>query len=1035
MQSAGKKSELKRIRSLLALSLLSIVLTVALGTFWMVTVVDELGSHARSRASQVLLVEEALSAASDAMANQTQEWKDMLLRMQDAELLAHHRQGFEREQAALRVALQRAEFALVNAGMRTDEVQGLRQRHRKLIEKYQAALEKLDPSVPLSYREVDRQVRGEDRAMRDALHHLRSLVAVQARMRVSSLGVGDTGGTWRYYWLGLMGIGLPLLSFVLFYLAYRALRRLGNQDARIRAIYEAIGDGVVVVDMQGRIDSLNETAQRMSGWSAQQAQGQPLTAVIPVFDVQGRSVDTPIAQVLRDGRMVPMSNGMILRSRDGKEYAIEDSAAPVRDEQGTMLGVVMVFHDVSPRYELMREVRRERELFSQTFDLAAVGMAHLSPDGSWSRVNRKLCEITGYSEAELLHLSFGDITHPDDLGRDLDKLQDLIAGRIDSYRVEKRYIRKNGSIVWVGLALSIVWKADGTVDYGISIIEDIEARKDAERAALAARQQYQALFEQMPEGVLLVNQNLRVLSCNQEALSQLGYQEDALLERHIWEIDAAEDEATVKQRAANIRLTGKDEYQTRYRTAADQLIEVNVSVRLAHLPDGDEVFQYLFRDISEQTAAALKIEHLAYHDQLTGLANRRLLNDRIEQAVSGALRRHAPIALLFLDLDHFKNVNDSLGHQFGDALLKVVAVRLQQCIRNEDTLSRIGGDEFVIMLNDLASLDDAALIARKIIQQVGLPIRIGEEEVRITPSIGISVCPQDGKDADTLLKNADAALYQAKAQGRATYRFFTAQLHEQSVERLRIERMIRLALERNEFELYYQPKVRLADGCIIGCEALIRWNHPEQGLMPPDQFIPIAEQSQLIVEIGEWVMHEACHQAARWHRHGYDFQVAFNVSARQFMRPQELLVQMHRALSDSGVSPARMEIEMTESLLLDPQGMGEVLQQLSAMGMVLALDDFGTGYSSLSYLRRFPISILKIDRSFVSDADSNPDDAEMVKTIIGMAHNLRMKLVAEGIETESQRALLATQGCETGQGYLFSRPLPAAEFEAFMDKR
>ena len=317
-----------------------------------------------------------------------------------------------------------------------------------------------------------------------------------------------------------------------------------------------------------------------------------------------------------------------------------------------------------------------------------------------------------------------------------------------------------------------------------------------------------------------------------------------------------------------------------------------------------------------------------------------------------------------------------------------------------------------------------------------MPYLVGDNDISTTPSIGISLCPQDGKDIDELLKFADAALYQAKLQGRSTYRFYTEALHLQAVARMNMERQLRRAVAQQEFELYYQPKLNLADGRLSGCEALIRWHEPSAGMIPPAQFIPVAEQSNLIHQIGDWVIHTACHQAAVWQQQGTPVRIAFNVSARQFMQPQELLNTLREALARSRVDPAWLEIEMTESLLIDSGSMGQLLNQIRELGIRLTLDDFGTGFSSLSYLRRFPIDTLKIDRSFVSDADRNPEDAEMVKTIIGMAHNLRMELVAEGIESEGQRSLLAACGCETGQGDLFSRPIPLAEFErVFLSER
>lgn len=336
------------------------------------------------------------------------------------------------------------------------------------------------------------------------------------------------------------------------------------------------------------------------------------------------------------------------------------------------------------------------------------------------------------------------------------------------------------------------------------------------------------------------------------------------------------------------------------------------------------------------------------------------------------------------------------------------------------------------MLNDLASVDDAAMVAEKVVRSVSQTITLGHEELHVTPSVGISMSPQDGHDTDELLKHADAALYQAKQSGRSTYRFYTSELHQESLERLKIERLLRKAVERNEFELYYQPQIDLQRGGIVGCEALIRWNQPALGFVQPVKFIPVAEHSKLIVEIGEWVMREACRQAKVWQDRGLNLKVSFNVSARQFMQPAELLQTLRRALQDSGVNPALMQMELTESLLLDANTMNSALQEIRGMGMQLALDDFGTGYSSLSYLRRFPIGVLKIDQSFVGAADKDETEAEMVKTIIGMGHNLKMGLVAEGIETQAQSDLLTEQGCDIGQGYHYSRPVPVAEFEKLL---
>jgi len=995
-------------------------------------VVDDIGDDVRSAQINLIALEDGFADTALDMSSQTQEWKDALLRADRPELYMHHRDAFRVAARKVSDDLNRIERQMQTMGLATNNVVSYRDQHIQLISDYEAALALIDSRQPMSFRVADDSVRGKDRQLRDDLR----AELERAETDVTTHLNDSTGMSVTRFWLiGLLVIFLPLVALWGFLQSARTQRLIAREDARERAIYHSIGDAIMVIDSDGCVDTLNPVAQKLTGWSQEDAIGRPISEVFKLYDIANNTrCESPAEVALRDKVLIPMSNGMVLRRRDGSESAVEDSAAPIIDENGTMIGVVMVFHDVSRRYALMAELRRERTFFQQTFEQAAVGIAHVSPQGRWLRVNQRLCDIVGYSEAELLGLSFQDITDPRDLSDDNEQVERMLNGEISQYSMEKRYIRKDASICWINLTVSLSRAENGTPDYFISVVEDIQARKMAEQSAESAYLQYQALFEQLPEGVLLFNHEMQVVSFNPIALQMLGYKSVELLRLHVWDIDATDDQQLVLQRAERLRATGADVFESRYRMSDGRLLDVRVSVRLALLPDGVEIFQCLFSDISNQKEAERQIEHLAYHDPLTGLPNRRLLSDRLNQAISGAMRRDAQVALLFLDLDHFKDVNDTMGHLFGDALLVNIAHRLQECIRNEDTLARVGGDEFVIVLNDVIHAADIAGVAEKIISHVGLPIQVGEESLHTNVSIGISLYPQDGRDTDTLLKYADAALYLSKQQGRMTYRFYTEELHAKAAERVQIERSLHKALARNEFELYYQPKVNLADQSIIGCEALIRWNRPGAGLTFPGQFIHVAEQSYLINQIGDWVIRTACRQASLWEQKGYKLRVAFNVSARQFMRPQELLNSLREAILESGVDPALLEMEMTESLLIDQQDMSNVLHEIRAMGVHLALDDFGTGYSSLSYLRRFPISTLKIDRSFISDADGNADDAEMVKTIIDMAHNLRMNLVAEGIETDHQSNLLCVYGCESGQGYYFGKPLPLTEFEALIEK-
>ena len=429
----------------------------------------------------------------------------------------------------------------------------------------------------------------------------------------------------------------------------------------------------------------------------------------------------------------------------------------------------------------------------------------------------------------------------------------------------------------------------------------------------------------------------------------------------------------------------------------------------------------------------LQMEHLAHHDVLTDLPNRLLLQDRLNKAIELAHRQAWQFAVMFIDLDKFKYINDSLGHAVGDQLLQSVGQRLVMCVRESDTLSRQGGDEFVLLFPFIEHAEDAALTAQKILAALALPHRIDAHELHIGASIGISIYPDDGHDMDTLIKAADAAMYHAKEHGRNNYQFFEPAMNARVVERQSTEASLRRALERQEFVLYYQPKINLLSGTIVGAEALIRWQHPQRGLLLPEHFVPIAEDCGLIVPIGRWVLRSACLQAQAWQQAGLPpLTVAVNASALEF-RADDFLPHLRTVLADTGLNPACLELELTENVLMRDAVSSEfVLHALADLGVKLAIDDFGTGYSSLSYLRQFPINTLKIDQSFVHQMTGNPDDATIVSAVISMGKSLRMRVIAEGVETPEQYAFLLTQQCDAGQGYYFSHPITAEALTAML---
>jgi diguanylate cyclase (GGDEF)-like protein/PAS domain S-box-containing protein len=442
----------------------------------------------------------------------------------------------------------------------------------------------------------------------------------------------------------------------------------------------------------------------------------------------------------------------------------------------------------------------------------------------------------------------------------------------------------------------------------------------------------------------------------------------------------------------------------------------------------------VFRDVSAARAMALQMTHSAQHDFLTGLPNRMLLNDRVNQAIALAPRHHKKVGVLFLDLDGFKHINDSLGHPTGDKLLQSIAKRLVDCVRNSDTVSRQGGDEFVVLLSEMEHSENAAVTAARMLQSVSEPHSIDQHDLHVTTSIGVSVYPDDGLDAETLIKNADTAMYQAKENGRQSYQFFKSAMNVRAVERQSIEEGLRRALEREEFALRYQPKINLNTGKITGAEALLRWTHSTRGPVPPGQFIPVAEDCGVILSIGNWVLREACKQAQAWVDAGLpEATMAVNISAIQ-LRHENFLEGVFAALADTRLDPKLLELELTESVLMKHAESAEsILKRLRARGVHLAVDDFGTGYSSLSYLRRFPVDSIKIDQSFIRQITAAPGETTIVTAIISMGRSLKLRVVAEGVETKPELAFLRAHQCDEAQGFYFSRPVLPEQFARLLE--
>jgi len=532
-------------------------------------------------------------------------------------------------------------------------------------------------------------------------------------------------------------------------------------------------------------------------------------------------------------------------------------------------------------------------------------------------------------------------------------------------------------------------------------------------------------------------QSLRFVQVSQGALSNLGYDMEEM--RRFTQLDLIPGLGTdqfasliAPLRSAEQRMV---QFESVHRRKDGSLYPVEVRLQLSSA-ESPPVFVAIVQDITARKHAEARLVYLANYDTLTDLPNRTLLAERLNRAVEEAERNERLVAVLFIDLDRFKVINDTLGHDTGDELLKVVAARLSAAVRPGDTVSRYGGDEFVIVLANVAHIDDVTRVVDKVLGQLGPGIRVGGRELFVTPSVGITLYPLDDQKGEALLRNADTAMFLAKEMGGNCYQFFTAELNERAQRRLALETSLRYALERNELVLHFQPQVDMKSGVITGAEALARWQHPEWGLVSPTEFIPLAEETGLILPIGEWVLAEACRHARLWHDEGHtSLHIAVNLSGRQLTQPR-LPEIVERTLAEHGDGKVRLELEITESLLMhDLEQTADTLKALADLGVTISMDDFGTGYSSLSYLKRLPIDVLKIDQSFVRDIISDPNDAAIVQAIIAMAHSLGIKVMAEGVETADQHAFLRRYHCDGMQGHYFSVPLTAGEFTELLQRK
>lgn len=685
--------------------------------------------------------------------------------------------------------------------------------------------------------------------------------------------------------------------------------------------------------------------------------------------------------------------------------------------------------------KLAGELQRSRQQLQEIQRLAGIGSWELDLERnvlSWSDELYRIFEIDpAQGPADYEH--FLQMVHEEDRGRVDQAYRAALATR-QPYEVEHRMVMPDGRIKQIRERGETFYDEAGKPLRSIGTAQDITDIRLLE----SQMQLLGSAFHHSGEAIMITDHNNRILTVNAAFTMLTGYSQDEV---------AGQD-----PRILSAGRTSREDYKRMWAAIKEKSFWQGeiwdrrkdggvypkwLSVSVIRDEQGDIRYHVAhFTDVSTERATEAKIHYMAHHDMLTGLNNRFSLKDRLEHALAVARRESARVALLFIDLDRFKVINDTLGHHVGDELLIHVSRRLRQCVRESDLVARLGGDEFVVMLSGIEHSSSVAMVAEKLVMRVAEPYPVGAHTLYTTPSIGIAIYPMDGEDGETLMRNADAAMYHAKSAGRNNFQFFDAKMNEAAVERLGIEHALRLALGRDEFRLHFQPIIDLRTGKVSCVEALIRWQHPERGLLAPGMFIGVAEETGLIQPIGDWVIWAACRQLAAFREAGLTgVKMAINISAIQ-MRNSDLSVLARGVIEAYSLPPGDLVFEITESVAMEhPDETVRVLDLLRDMGVSLALDDFGTGYSSLSYLRMFALDKLKLDRSFVEEIGQDVDGQVICDATIGLAHNLGLTLVAEGVETEAQLDYLRARGCDLVQGYLFSKPLPAEQVMDFIHQR
>ncbi len=792
---------------------------------------------------------------------------------------------------------------------------------------------------------------------------------------------------------------------------------VGQREERFRTIVTQVPGAVFRYRPDGAIDFVSDAIEAICGYSARQFMSGTTHAWAALISPEERLAHRrAVRQAVQEVRPYALEYRII--DAFGIERWVAENGQPQACAQG-VVWVDGIIADISQRKH--HEMRIEALLTQQSaiLDNVMFGVMFVRHRRIVS-VNRRCEELFGYGHAEMTGKSTAIVFMTSfDFEEAGERQYPVLANGVD-FSEERQYRRRDGSLLWAlvsGSALDPLHPNEGS----IWVYADITARKEAEeKLRLSA-----TVLEHIADGVMVVDAHGIIVTVNPAFTQITGYSEAEALGRHSsLNRSARHDAAFYEALWSELKASGfwRGEIWRQRKNGEVYLEWLTISaVRDARADT--KYYVGVFSDITLIKQSQEKLDHMAHHDPLTALPNRLLFHDRLQRALLRAARDQEQLAVLFIDLDRFKNVNDTLGHHVGDELLQKVACQLAVCLRESDTLARLGGDEFIVLLERVDGECGVTQVAEKLMTMFDQPFTVADHELFITCSVGISLYPDDALDLNMLIRNADVAMYQAKARGRNGYRFYAPSMTGEGVERLRLETFLRRSLEKNEMFLNYQPQVEIDTGRLVGVEALVRWNHPELGLVPPARFIPLAEDSGFINQLGKWVLDEACRQMMRWQAQGLRVpKMAVNLSVKQFERGS-IAGMVADILQETGLEPQRLQLEVTESVIMNTGDALGFINDLHAIGVGLAIDDFGTGYSSLAYLKQLPVQTLKIDRSFIKDISTDVNDEAIAIAIIELGKSMHLSVIAEGVETQEQAAFLLRHGCKLAQGYLFSRPV------------